>query len=157
MIRIRASRAADAERLDELMHTSAAYQGRYASILVGYRVTPAYLERTPTWVAVDSAGIIGGFASLQIEPPEIDLMFVSDELQGSGIGRELVVRLLDDAVRRGLARLRVVAHPAAEGFYRRLGAERIGAVPPSPPRVTWERPELVFRLGPEVSATGVSG
>jgi hypothetical protein len=31
--------------------------------------------------------------------------------------------------------------------YRRMGAERVGAVGPVPPKVTWERPEPWFAVG----------
>ncbi|MFE9022755.1 hypothetical protein ACFYNL_29900 [Streptomyces sp. NPDC007808] len=32
------------------------------------------------------------------------------------------------------------------GFHRRTGAQRVGAIAPSPPAVTWERPDLWFAL-----------
>jgi hypothetical protein len=44
----------------------------------------------------------------------------------------------------GLKGVRVVSHPPAEGFYRRVGARRIGTVPAKPPVTTWERPEFWF-------------
>jgi GNAT superfamily N-acetyltransferase len=146
MISIRRAEAADVERLTELVHTSAAYRGRYASIIAGYRVTPEYVEKAPSWVAADPERSIRGWVSLQLDPLEIDMMFVADEDHGRGIGRALVAHLLDDARRRGPGTARVVAHPDAEGFYRRCGAERVGTVPPTPPRITWARPELRFVL-----------
>ena len=148
MIRIRPAETGDVERLTELVHASAAYRGQYASIIAGYRVTSDYLDRTPVWVAVDPAGSIRGWISLQLEPLEIDMMFVADSDHGRGIGRALVVRLLDDARRRGPGPVRVVAHPDAEGFYRRCGAQRVGTVAPTPPRITWARPELRFVTTP---------
>jgi hypothetical protein len=34
-----------------------------------------------------------------------------------------------------------VSHPPSEGFYRSVGAERVGEIPPAG-RVTWSRPHL---------------
>ncbi|MDJ1130492.1 GNAT family N-acetyltransferase [Streptomyces iconiensis] len=89
-------------------------------------------------------GRLQGFYSLVLDPPELDLIFVADETQGSGVGRLLVEHMIGQAGAHGLDEVRVVSHPPAERFYRRLGAERIGTVPPSPPKISWERPELRF-------------
>jgi len=140
------ARPEDAERLTALMRASSAYRGRYASILEGYRVTARYLARHRVFTAVDGAGRLLGFYALVTDPPELDLAFVADDAQGRGVGRLLVGHMLGEARRAGLGAVRVVSHPPAEEFYRRLGAERTGTVAPSPPRVTWERPELRFVL-----------
>ena len=145
-ITIRRAVARDAERLTALVQASGAYRGLYASIISGYRVTADYLARHRVFTAVDAAGRLLGFYALVLEPPELDLAFVADDAQGTGIGRLLVEHMLGQAGRAGLASVRVVSHPPAEGFYRRLGAERVGTVAPSPPKVTWERPELRFTV-----------
>ncbi|MEQ0564288.1 GNAT family N-acetyltransferase [Amycolatopsis sp. NEAU-NG30] len=135
--------AGQAGVLTELMHTSSAYQGGYASILDGYEVTPAYVEAHPTFVAT-SAGEIVGFYALIEDPAELDLLFVADSAQGLGVGRQLVAHMLGEARGRGLRSVRVVAHPPALSFYVRVGARRTGTIPPRPPKVGWERPELRF-------------
>lgn len=144
---------ADASRagvLTALMRDCSAYRGEYASILDGYEVTAAYLDSHPAFLA-EAAGVVLGFYSLLLRPPELDLLFVADAAQGTGVGAALVAHMLDQARARGIAAVRVVSHPPAEGFYRRMGARRIGVVPARPPRITWERPELVFdvRIGAE--------
>ncbi|MFD7630337.1 GNAT family N-acetyltransferase [Streptomyces sp. NPDC059851] len=144
---IRRAVAQDAEALTALVHRSSAYRGQYATMISGYRVTPDYVDRHRVFVAVDTAGRLLGFYALVLEPAELDLAFVADEAQGTGVGRLLVEHMVDQAGRAGLTHVRVVSHPPAEGFYRRLGAEPVGTVPPSPPKVTWERPELRFAVG----------
>ncbi|MFD7341683.1 GNAT family N-acetyltransferase [Streptomyces violascens] len=137
----------DAEGLTALVQRSSAYQGQYATVISGYRVTADYIDRHQVFAAVDdTTGRLLGFYSLVLEPAELDLAFVSDEAQGAGVGRLLVEHMIDQARRAGLAHVRVVSHPPAEQFYRRLGAEVVGKVPPSPPKVTWERPELRFAI-----------
>ncbi|NLU66758.1 GNAT family N-acetyltransferase [Streptomyces sp. HNM0574] len=142
--------AGDADALTALVHASRAYEGRYASIIAGYRVTPAYLTHEQVWKAVEpSSGRLFGFCSLLLgaEPPELDLAFVADEAQGRGIGRLLLDHVRGVARAAGHPAIRIVSHPPAEAFYLRVGAERVGTVPASPPHIPWGRPELMLGAG----------
>ncbi|MBM7814831.1 GNAT family N-acetyltransferase [Saccharothrix algeriensis] len=143
---IRRADTSDAARLTSLVQRSRAYRGHYASIISGYEVTADYIAGHRVFAAVDAAGAVLGFYALVVEPPELDLAFVADEAQGLGIGRLLIEHMIGEAGRLGLTGVRVVSHPPAEQFYRRLGARRVGTVAPSPPKVTWERAELRFTI-----------
>lgn len=143
-VRVRRAVAGDARRLTRLVRTSRAYEGPYAHMVEGYSVGPDYIEAHAVHVAVDDAGRVLGFYALVLSPPELDLMFVADGSQGRGIGRLLIGHLREQARRAGLAAVRVVAHPPAEGFYRGVGARRTGTVEARPPAVMWDRPELVL-------------
>ncbi|MFE6847118.1 GNAT family N-acetyltransferase [Streptomyces sp. NPDC057686] len=159
-MKIRRASGQDAEGLTALVQKSGAYRGQYATVISGYRVTADYIDRHKVFAAVDTTGRLLAFYALVLEPAELDLAFVSDQAQGAGVGRLLVEHMIDQAREAGLPQVRVVSHPPAEQFYRRLGAERVGKVPPSPPRVTWERPELRFAIvdrnaeRADVTATG---
>ncbi|MFG2826508.1 GNAT family N-acetyltransferase [Streptomyces sp. NPDC048434] len=148
---IRRAEERDAARLTRLVRSSRAYEGRYSSVVEGYRVGPDYLAAHQVFVAVEEipgeeggGERILGFYSLMVEPAELDLMFVSDQAQGFGIGRRLVEHMRGEARSAGIGRVRVISHPPAEGFYRRVGAQPVGTVPANPPAVMWDRPELVF-------------
>ncbi|MEU9362603.1 GNAT family N-acetyltransferase [Streptomyces sp. NPDC048301] len=141
---VRRAVARDARRLTRLVTSSRAYEGPYAPMVAGYKVGPDYIEAHEVHVAVDGDGRVLGFYSLILSPPELDLMFVADDVQGRGVGRLLVSHLREEARKAGLAFVRVVAHPPAEGFYRSMGAERTGTVEARPPAVMWDRPELVL-------------
>ncbi|MFC4086493.1 GNAT family N-acetyltransferase [Amycolatopsis samaneae] len=145
---IRIDRAApeQAAVLTTLMHASSAYRGEYASILDGYAVTADYVRAHPVFVATKTDRVIG-FAALLVDEPELDLLFVADDTQSLGVGARLVTHLLGHASGLGITRVRVVSHPPALAFYERMGARRVGTRPPVPPKITWERPELVFELG----------
>lgn len=143
---IRRAVAQDADRLTHLIQASGAYRGTYASIISGYRVTSDYITRHQVFVAVDAAEQLQGFYALTLEPPELDLAFVADAVQGGGVGRLLIEHMLGQARAAGLSEVRVVSHPPAEAFYRRLGAVRVGTLAPSPPKVSWARPELRFAI-----------
>ncbi|MFE9724960.1 GNAT family N-acetyltransferase [Streptomyces sp. NPDC005794] len=145
-VHVRRAVARDAKRLTRLVTRSRAYEGPYAPMVEGYKVGPDYIETHVVHVAEDDDGRVLGFYALILSPPELDLMFVADDAQGRGIGRLLVGHLLDEARHAGLAAVRVVAHPPAEGFYRSVGAERTGTVAARPPAVMWDRPELTLTV-----------
>ncbi|MFJ2705608.1 GNAT family N-acetyltransferase [Streptomyces sp. NPDC087428] len=148
-VRIRRAAARDAKRLTRLVRASRAYQGPYAPMVAGYRVGPDYIETHRVFAAVEeTTGRLLGFYSLVLDPPELDLMFVADDAQGSGIGRLLVGHLLDEARDAGLTGVRIVSHPPAEGFYRSVGAARTGTERAAPPAVMWDRPELLLPVLP---------
>ncbi|MEV7523554.1 GNAT family N-acetyltransferase [Streptomyces sp. NPDC091371] len=154
-VKIRRATEQDAEALTALIHESSAYQGQYATVIADYRVTPAYIDRHLVFAAVGSTGQLLGFYALVVDLAELDLAFVSDGTQGMGVGRRLVEHMLDQAAREGLTHVRVVSNPPAEQFYRRMGAEPVGTIPPAPPKVTWARPELRFTVARRAEATGV--
>ncbi|MFJ6294055.1 GNAT family N-acetyltransferase [Streptomyces griseoviridis] len=151
-VTIRRAVARDAKRLTRLVRGSSAYAGKYASAVAGYRVGPDYIEAHRAFVAVgadDDEDRVLGFYSLVLDPPELDLLFVADEVQGRGIGRLLVAHMRSEARAAGLDRLTVVSHLPAEDFYHRVGAVRTGTVYANPPAVPWDRPEFEFRISPE--------
>ncbi|MHC3817163.1 GNAT family N-acetyltransferase [Streptomyces sp. DT9] len=144
-VRIRRAVARDARRLTRLVQASRAYEGPYAPMVAGYRVGPDYIETHRVFVAVEEAtGRLLGFYSLILDPPELDLMFVADDVQGGGIGRLLAGHLLHEARQAGLTGVRIVSHPPAEGFYLSVGALRTGTERAAPPAVMWDRPELLL-------------
>ncbi|MFF4905372.1 GNAT family N-acetyltransferase [Streptomyces sp. NPDC001260] len=150
-ITIRRAVERDAKRLTRLVRGSGAYQGKYAAAVAGYRVGPDYIEAHRTFVAVDAeehGSRVLGFYSLVLEPPELDLLFVADEVQGRGIGRLLVEHMQSEARAAGIDRLKVVSHLPAEDFYHRVGAVRTGTALANPPAVPWDRPEFEFRIPP---------
>ncbi|MFH9657626.1 GNAT family N-acetyltransferase [Streptomyces sp. NPDC017248] len=148
-VTIRRAVARDARRLTRLVRGSSAYQGKYAVAVAGYRVGPDYIEAHRVFVAVDAGeqgGRVLGFYSLVLAPPELDLLFVADDVQGRGIGRLLVAHMLSEARAAGTDRLKVVSHPPAQDFYHRVGAVRTGTVFANPPAVPWDRPAFEFRV-----------
>ncbi|MEU1286515.1 GNAT family N-acetyltransferase [Kitasatospora sp. NPDC005856] len=143
---IRHADETDTDRLTALMQASGAYRGAYFAMIDGYRVRPDYIARHLVRMAVDAADDrLLGFYGLIREPAELDLMFVADEAQGLGVGRQLIADMLDRARETGIASVKVVSHPPAEHFYLKVGAVRTGTRPPQP-RTPWEQPELRFAV-----------
>ncbi|MEU1814005.1 GNAT family N-acetyltransferase [Streptomyces roseifaciens] len=145
---IRRATAADAGRLTELVRGSGAYRGGYEAMVEDYAVTVDYIAAHDVFAAEADDGTLLGFYALILGPPaELDLMFVADAAQGLGVGRRLASHMKDRARAAGLSGVRVVSHPPSEGFYRSVGARRVGTVPAALPKITWERPVLEFALG----------
>ena len=145
---IRRSTPADAIPLTRLMQDSPAYRGEYARILEGYQVTADQIARDLMYLAEAEGQLLGFYSLILGDEPELDLMFVAAAAQGTGLGRRLFAHMKEEAREHGIAVVRIVSHPPSVGFYQRMGAELVGVKPPSPPRVSWERPVLSLRTGP---------
>ncbi len=142
---IRRASLDDLPAINGLIQASSTYRGEYRPMLANYAVSQAQIERDQMYVA-DAAGAIVGLYSLTLgNEPELDLMFVADHLQGSGLGRALIVHLTETARQLRVREIKIVSHPPSVGFYKRVGATEVGMKPPSG-RVTWARPILVLKV-----------
>jgi GNAT superfamily N-acetyltransferase len=105
-------------------------------------------------VAESPAGVLG-FYSVDGRPPEGELgnMWVVPESIGTGIGRRLWRHAIDTARAAGFTALRIESEPHAEGFYRAMGAHRVGEAPSGsiPGRTL---PLMLIRLTPTSDAPG---
>jgi N-acetylglutamate synthase-like GNAT family acetyltransferase len=148
-ITTRQATAEDIAAMNDLMQASSAYQGQYKSILVGYELTSAQIERDHVYIAEEHAKVLGFYSLIASSTvAELDLLFVSDAAQGFGIGSTLIAHLKQLASSLGISVIRIVSHPPALDFYVRMGAKIIGTSPPHG-RVTWERPVLALPVTSE--------
>jgi N-acetylglutamate synthase-like GNAT family acetyltransferase len=145
-MRIRDADASDCAELTRLVRTSPAYQGEYRVMVADVTITAEQVVRDDMLVA-EADGRIIGFCSLTASggEPELDYMFVDDAIQRSGVGQALWSAVVARARARGFAAMKIVSHPPAEAFYRRMGARTVGLVEPSG-RVTWARPLMTISL-----------
>jgi len=96
---------------------------------VGSRV-----ESGPVPLAEDGpaaiANEIAGFYAIVTcgQEAELEHMWVKPEHIGTGVGRDLFMHALETAAFLNAAALEISADPNAEGFYKRMGARRIGEV-----------------------------
>jgi len=128
---IRPAGARDARELSRIAYAAKAYWG-YPEVWL--RLWHHDLTLTPRFIAEHDVlcalrdGRIVGFYALSRDGSEFELehLWVDPDDIGSGIG----ARLFRDAVERvraaGGTGLRIASDPNAEGFYRRMGARRVG-------------------------------
>lgn len=83
------------------------------------------------FVVAELGGLVVGFYSIDGEPPvgELGNMWVRPSEIGTGLGRILWQDAMAAAAAAGIEYLEIDADPNAEGFYRKMGAQRVGETP----------------------------
>lgn len=142
---LRRATTADLPALDRLMRGVSAYHGEFAPMLADYALTPAQFERDLVFMAEADGQALGFYGLITEGEPELDLMFVADAAQGTGLGARLFAHMAAEARALGIDAVKIVSNPPAEGFYLRMGAERIGTKRPKG-RITWPQPIFYLRL-----------
>ena len=126
---IRPARAGEEAELTELAIRSKGHWGHDAAFLERARpeltVHPDQLERWIVRVA-ERHGAVVGFAAVDPEARELEMLFVDPPAIGTGVGRALLLDALDRARKAGLGALTIESDPDAEPFYLAAGAARIG-------------------------------
>jgi GNAT superfamily N-acetyltransferase len=133
-VTMRRARPDEAKLLSELALAAKGFWGYDEDFLESCRgeltFDPAAIARRRIVVA-EIDGAVAGFYSVDGAPPagELGNMWITPGRIGTGLGRVLWQDAMTTAAAAGFARLEIGAEPNAEGFYRRMGAERVGAMP----------------------------
>lgn len=133
-VAIRPARAEEAAALSALALRAKAHWGYDEAFLAAYRdaltVTPGDIAAHTVRVAT-LGGRPCGFYQLRGagETATLTDLWVEPEAIGRGHGRALWRHAVATARERGFRELLVQSDPHAEGFYRAMGAERIGSQP----------------------------
>jgi GNAT superfamily N-acetyltransferase len=79
--------------------------------------------------------VVGGlFGATAYDRLKIQLIYLPEELRGSGLGRKLMAQAEEEAARRGCRGILLETYSfQARGFYERLGYEVYGTVEDFPP------------------------
>ena len=91
----------------------------------GERLRELYARETIAFVAVEGERIVGVVIGTRAELKRI---FVSERLQGRGIGRRLLRRFEEEFLRQGGRRYRIVAALGAVPFYEGAGCKKTTGV-----------------------------
>ena len=148
-LRIRKARLADCDELTRIAHAAKRFWC-YPEKLIrlwdrDLTITPDFIVQHFMCCAVRDSSVVGFYAlSGKRSSRELEHMWVDPKWIGSGVGRSLFTHLLRHLRRTGVRRLSIASDPNAEGFYRKLGARRIGSVPSRP--AGRRLPLLVFHL-----------
>ena len=146
---IRRATASDADTLTAIAHAAKRHWG-YAEDLIALwhadlTVTADLIETSPVYCAVEDGVAIGFYAlSGTGARCELEHLWVRPAHIRSGVGARLFRHAVQVARARGAAALTVASDPNAEGFYRRMGARRVGDVAAHP--AGRRLPLLVFEL-----------
>lgn len=133
---VRRARPDEAASLSELVVRSKAYWGYDAAFITACRddfsVAPEALTKRPHYL-LEIEGRVLGFYSLSETPGGVFLqdLFVSPEVIGQGVGKQLWAHMEHEAEALGYAVIFIESDPCAEPFYLARGTERVGSVPSS--------------------------
>ena len=126
---IRPARAGEEAELTELAVRSKGHWGHDAAFLERARpeltVRPDHMQRWIVRVA-ERGGAVVGFAAVDPEARELEMLVVDPAAIGTGAGRALLRDALEQARAAGLTELVIESDPDAEPFYRSQGAEPAG-------------------------------
>jgi GNAT superfamily N-acetyltransferase len=135
--RIRRARRTDARALTAIAHAAKRDWG-YGDDLMGLwkrdlTLRPEQVDADPVFCAVRGAELVGFYAlSRDGGDVELEHLWVHPRRMGAGVGARLFGHALRRARALGGRRLRIASDPNAEGFYRRMGAHRVGRVASRP-------------------------
>jgi N-acetylglutamate synthase-like GNAT family acetyltransferase len=107
-------------------------------------ISPEFVAANQVCVAEDEGELVGFYALIiRDDKAELDHLWVAPEHIGGGVGKELFLHAMQRAAGRNVSEVEILSDPNAEGFYRKMGAHRIGETvseiegePRSLPRLT---------------------
>ena len=131
---VREARPDEAAAISELAIRAKAHWGYDDAFMAACRAeltwSPEEVRQHDVLVWDEEDRLLGATARVGAEPDaRLWAVFVDPEVHGRGIGRALLEGLLQRAREAGCRSLSIGADPNAEGFYRAVGARRVGTVP----------------------------
>lgn len=90
-------------------------------------ISPDFVRGNQVYVA-DQEGDLLGFYALVVQDDKavLDHMWVAPEHIGAGVGKELFIHAMRNAAGQDVSEVEISSDPNAEGFYKKMGAYRIG-------------------------------
>ena len=131
---IRRAQPEESTPLTQIAHAAKRYWGypeRWISLWSdALTITPEFISNNEVYVALDQHEIIG-FYALMLTGSRLVLehLWVAPKHIGTGIGRELFNHAVGTAVSLNASVIEIDSDPHAEGFYKRMGAHRVGEKP----------------------------
>jgi GNAT superfamily N-acetyltransferase len=90
-------------------------------------ITPEFIQENQVFVIEDEGGVKGFYAlCVAGSKAELEHMWVTPAFIGTGIGKELFLDAMDRATALKVNEIELSADPNAAGFYKRMGATKIG-------------------------------
>ena len=130
-MQLRRARSEDAATLTKIAHAAKGHWGYPETWIAAWRdvltMRPEFIAENIAYCAVEDERA-AGFYVLTTEGDRIHLdhLWVVPEAMGRGIGRALFEHAVAQAKNLGAGSITIEADPNAEGFYKRMGAVRVG-------------------------------
>jgi predicted GNAT family acetyltransferase len=130
-IKIRRSGGDESERLTEIAHAAKRhwrYPERWIELWKEVlTITPEYISNNEVYSATDGNEVVGFYALVSAGDKAIlDHLWIDPKNIGAGAGRKLFDHAVEKAAEMHASMIEVESDPNAEGFYKHMGARRIG-------------------------------
>lgn len=131
ILRIRPAAREEAGRLSEIAHDAKRHWGYPENWIKHWQdeltISGDFVVANTVFLAEEGDEILGFYALIiRQEKAELDHLWVAPEHIGSGVGKELFIHAMQSAARGNVSEIEILSDPNAEGFYRKMGAHRIG-------------------------------
>lgn len=130
-MRIRRASPEDITVLTQIAHDAKRYWGYPEHWIEHWHddltISPEFVAANQVFLAEKDDQILGFYVLIiRQEKAVLDHLWVTPEQIGSGVGKELFLHAMQRAARRNVSEIEITSDPNAEGFYRKMGAHRIG-------------------------------
>lgn len=130
-MKIRRALTEDAAALTRIAHEAKQHWGYPEHWLRHWQddltISADFIAGNEVYVAESETGLLGFYALIiKQEKAELDHLWVTPQHIGTGVGKELFLHAMQHAARERVTEVEISSDPNAEGFYRKMGAHRIG-------------------------------
>jgi N-acetylglutamate synthase-like GNAT family acetyltransferase len=130
-LQIRKARAEESDTLTQIAQDAKRHWGYPEHWLERWQkeltITEDFIRQNAVYVAEKEGTIVGFYALIaRGETADLDHMWVKPSEIGSGIGKTLFLHAMELAAAQRLSQVDILSDPNAEGFYRKMGASRVG-------------------------------
>jgi GNAT superfamily N-acetyltransferase len=150
-MRIVRAKPENAEVLTEIAHKAKRHWRYPERWMVAWRDTltmrPAFIAANVAYFAAEEDRAIGFYIlTTEDDGIHLDHLWVLPEAMASGVGRALFEHAVAEAIILGFSSIKIEADPNAEGFYKKMGATRVGATVSEVCGQRRELPLLEYRI-----------
>ena len=151
MVRIVRAKREDAETLTEIAHAAKRHWRYPENWIAAWRdfltLRPEFIAANIAFIAIDDGRAVGFYVlTTQDDGVHLDHLWITPGAMRRGIGRALFEHAAAEARNLGFVSIKIEADPNAEGFYKRMGAFRIGTNVSTVEREPRALPLLEFHL-----------
>jgi GNAT superfamily N-acetyltransferase len=141
----------DAEMLTEIAHAAKRHWGYPENWITAWRdvltMRPEFISANTAYLARENNSAVAFYVlTTEEDGIHLDHLWVLPRAMGRGIGQALFEHATAQARRLGFDSIKIEADPNAEGFYKRMGAIRVGTSVSEVEGEHRELPLLVWRL-----------
>src|SRR5688572_22647309 len=130
-MRIRRAAPENISRLTEIAHEAKRHWGYPEHWIKHWQdeltISEDFVAANQVFLAEENDEILGFYALIvRHGKAELDHLWVAPDHIGSGVGKQLFIHAMENAARGNVSEIEILSDPNAEGFYRKMGAHRIG-------------------------------